>query len=227
MCCSLEVSTLPCCSRGWCWSRSPDAVYSAAARCVRSARGTGGLTRAWKCGACRSAARKRFRHPLLRKARWMISGGVCFPVEVAVAAVAAAAAAFRTRCTRRAHDVVNRGHNPLSPLCIIIHTLYGTRCSINRVPRLSFCLPCFVIHLQLRSGKWHRLLLSAHPRCSLRHSICLHLIDHDAAVQSCCGVSPMLHPQNMCATISARSAHRYSAHAAIQRPQHKYPRSSL
>ena len=51
--------------------------------------------------------------------------------------------------------------------------------------------------------------------------------DRDAAVQSCCGVPPMLHapicPRNTCAIISGRNVRRYSiAQAAFQRLRHQH-----
>jgi hypothetical protein len=70
-----------------------------------------------------------------------------------------------------------------------------------------------------------------HPRSSLRHSICLHLImmPKCKAAAEClrCFMDPIC-PRNRCATIFAPPAHRYSiAQAAIQRPRHQHPRSSL
>jgi hypothetical protein len=70
-----------------------------------------------------------------------------------------------------------------------------------------------------------------HPRSSLRHSICLHLvmIPKRKAASWCLRCS-MLHvcPRSRCANISGRSVRRCSIpKAVIQRPRHQQPRSSL
>ena len=70
-----------------------------------------------------------------------------------------------------------------------------------------------------------------HPRCSLRHSICLYLImmPQCKAAAEClrCFQHPIC-PRNTCAAMSGRNARQYSiAHAAIQWPRQQHTRSSL
>ena len=70
-----------------------------------------------------------------------------------------------------------------------------------------------------------------HPRCSLRHSICLHpsmIPQRKAAAGYLRSVMHPSCPRYRCATISGRNMRRCSiAHAMIQRPRHQHSRCSL
>ena len=111
--------------------------------------------------------------------------------------------------------------------CLVSHTLQATHLPPKQVRHRFWPQRVLIQH---RPRCQNQRLRHQHPRCSLRHSDCLHpsmMLKRKAAAECLRRCKHPICPRNRCATISAPPAHRYSIAHTVIRPQYQHPHCSL